>query len=428
MHPTTITVALGVAVGLGAGCAREELRWDEAIPIALVAPASSPVLGGIAESFTRVFNAACEEINLKGGIDGRPLQAVVVDSGGSADLVPEAIRLAVEDMGAVALVGPATSGEVTAAVDIVRMREVPLISPSATSPALSLDSVADGGFMFRNVPDDGIQGRAAALYLRNYVSPPIDEVAVVFENGTYGNGLLAEFKRAFEQKGGRVTAEIGFPAGLVTATAADPLIDRLVQANATMTLLIAIESDAVSITSAWSSSGALPTMKWFMTDGARTQKFLTDAPPAMVGSCGTAASFPVNGLAYSALKQAYESRASDSLEAQVYAPNVWDAVYLFAIGMIQQHETYPGEPIGGRHLRDALTSVSAGGQVFRADQWRNMVGAIRRGGDVDYDGAAGPNDFDDLGQAVGPYEVWCIREVGPSGSFSQEQFLEANQI
>jgi ABC-type branched-subunit amino acid transport system substrate-binding protein len=415
-------------IGAVAACTTDPLDHDRAIAIALVAPVSSDVLGGIADSFSRVFAAAVEEINAKGGIEGRPLVAVVVDSAGDADAVPAAITEAVEVHGAVALVGPATSGEVTRAVDIVRMREVPLISPSATSPALSLPSVADDGFMFRNVPDDGIQGRAAALYLRDYESPAIDEVAVVYENGTYGAGLLSEFKRAFEAKGGRVTAEIGFTTGLITTSAADPIIDELVANGAPMTLLIAIESDAVSITTAWSQSGAAPAMRWFLTDGARTQKFLADAPAAMIGSCGTAASFPVNGLAYSALKQAYESRETDSLEAQVYAPNVWDAVYLFALGMVQQVNRYPGEAVGGRHLRDALTEVSTGGQVFRADQWRNMVGAIRRGGDVDYDGAAGPNDFDSLGQAVGPYEVWCIRQDGAARTFSQEQFLEANQI
>ena len=72
--------------------------------------------------------------------------------------------------------------------------------------------------------------------------------------------------------------------------------------------------------------------------------------------------------------------------------------------------------------------MSAQGQVFRADQWRNMVGAMRAGGDVDYDGAAGPNDFDDYGQAVGPYEVWCIQAGATQRTFAQAAFLEASEV
>jgi branched-chain amino acid transport system substrate-binding protein len=418
-------IAITLGLGLVTGCGGEPLRWDEAIPIALVAPLESEELGGVGLSFSRVFRVAVDQINAKGGIEGRPLTAVIVDSRGKAEFVVAAIDEAIDVHGAVALVGPATSGEVTAAVPRVAEREVPLISPSATSPALSLSSVADGGFMFRNVPDDGIQGRAAALYLRDY--EPVPSVTVVYENGTYGSGLQGEFAQAFADKGGVVSASIGFDQGL-DPTEARALMDEVARGNPGMTLLIALEGDGVKLTQAWAQSGLVPDMKWFLTDGARTQDFLAMAPAAMVGTCGTAASFPVNGLAYSALREAYEDVETDSLDAQVYAPNVWDAVHMFAIAMVQQTLTYPDEEIGGRHLRDALTAVSTGGQVFRADQWRNMVGSIRRGGDVDYDGAAGPNDFDELGQAVGPYEVWCIRQDGASRTFSQEQFLEANQI
>jgi hypothetical protein len=38
----------------------------------------------------------------------------------------------------------------------------------------------------------------------------------------------------------------------------------------------------------------------------------------------------------------------------------------------------------------------------------------------------GPNDFDVVGQAVGPYEVWCISADGTS--FSQALFLDADDI
>ena len=55
----------------------------------------------------------------------------------------------------------------------------------------------DGGFLFRNVPDDNIQGIAMAHYLRQVRQPAVDSVAVVFEDTPYGNGLKGAFIGAF---------------------------------------------------------------------------------------------------------------------------------------------------------------------------------------------------------------------------------------
>jgi branched-chain amino acid transport system substrate-binding protein len=400
------------------------------VKVGLLAPKTGALMQ-VGESFERVAIVAVDNINSKGGVNGRDLELVVEDTETTADTAGAKLQGLI-DQGVIAVVGPATSGEVTNAYPVARDMRVPIISPSSTAPALSRTSVEDDGYMFRNVPDDEIQGIAMAYYLKNLRTPMVTSVAIVYEDTDYGRGLRDSFRTAFVNLTGQVPQgyEIPFTQNLANDAAATPAIDALVALNPqpTMVVLIALEQDAVKLVKAWDNNGSprIANMQWFMTDGARSSGFLTAAPTSLRGMCGTAPTFPVSGIAYSELKTAYEAAYTDSIEAQVFAPNVWDGFHLLAAAMVAQSRNNSSEELGGASLRDAITLVSRDGQTFHAGLWRDLISAIRAGNDVDYDGAAGPNDFDVVGQAVGPYEVWCISNDG--ASFTQALFLDAEDI
>jgi ABC-type branched-subunit amino acid transport system substrate-binding protein len=378
-----------------------------------------------------VAEVAKNDINAKGGIDGRELELIIEDTATTADTAGLKLQGLI-DQGVIAVVGPATSGEVTNAYPVARDNKVPIISPSSTAPALSRTSIDDGGYMFRNVPDDEIQGIAMAYYLKTLRNPSVPSVAIVFEDTDYGRGLRDSFRTAYVNLTGTVPQgyEIGFTQNLTNDAAATPTIDALVALNPqpSMVVLIALEQDAVKLVKAWDNGGTprIANMQFFMTDGARSSGFLTAAPASLRGMCGTAPTFPVTGLAYGELQTAYEAAYTDSIGDQVFAPNVWDGFHILGAAMIEQSYAHRGEELGGEHLRDAITTVSRDGQTYHSGLWRDMVAALRAGNDVDYDGAAGPNDFDVVGQAVGPYEVWCIS--GDGTSFTQALFLDAEDI
>jgi branched-chain amino acid transport system substrate-binding protein len=418
------TVAVLIAV---AACGGDEGEKGP-VRIGLLAPKTGALMQ-VGESFDRVAQVAVDSINSKGGVDGRPLELIVEDTETTADTAGAKLKGLI-DMGVVAVVGPATSGEVTNAYPVARDNQVPIISPSSTAPSLSRTSVDDQGFMFRNVPDDEIQGLAMAYYIKQKREPTVTNVAVVFENSPYGSGLKNAFKTSFEDLGGTVALEVSFEQNLADVAAARPTIDMLVNATPkpSFVVLVALEQDAVKLVQAWDNNGAplITGMQFFMTDGARSSGFLSAAPSSVRKMCGTAPTFPIRGLAYRNLQEAYEATFTDKIGDQVFAPNVWDAFHLFAAAMVQQHQAHPDEDLGGEHLRDAITMVSKDGQTFHSGQWRDLIASARAGNDVDYDGAAGPNDFDVVGQAVGPYEVWCLGSDG--ASFTQELFLEAKDV
>ena len=100
-----------------------------------------------------------------------------------------------------ALIGGDCSGVTTAALQNVAMPNgIVMISPSATSPALS--TVEDNGLFFRTAPSDARQGEIVADIL---TGKGVKEIALTYTNNDYGKGLSESIAMNFEKQGGKVT-------------------------------------------------------------------------------------------------------------------------------------------------------------------------------------------------------------------------------
>lgn len=430
------TASMVCAALLAVGCG-DDSSEKPPVRIGILSPTSG-ALSEVGESFVRVATAAVDEINDKGGANGHELVLQRIDTRTDPDTARLAFIDAVEIDNVVAIIGPATSGAVENCYPEAMRLQVPHISPSSTAQSLGDPTVTmDGGWMFRNVPNDGFQGVAQAYYLHDVTTgPQITTAAIIHEKGPYGEGLAASFEAAFEKAGGDVpdTHIISYDQNLPGQTDADAVWAQVMALNPppTTIMMVALEGDALMIIKAWDNSGspAIANLRWFLTDGARSQGFLDGMPASMLGAQGTAPTFPSQGSAYQAFKAAYEQRFSDNVTDQVFGANVWDAAHLLGAAIAKQSHDEGPDSIGGAGLRDAITAVSRRpGQTFHAGQWRDMMGAIDSGSDVDYDGASGPNDFNDEGETAGAYEIWEIIEDGNGGyTFQQVLRLEANEL
>jgi branched-chain amino acid transport system substrate-binding protein len=106
------------------------------------------------------------------------------DSQGSESAAPGLAQQAINDQKVVAIVGPAFSGESKAADPLFNEAGLPIVTPSATNPAL-----ADNGWTIfhRAVGNDNSQGPAAAAYIKNNIKAT--KVAVVDDKTEYGKGI-----------------------------------------------------------------------------------------------------------------------------------------------------------------------------------------------------------------------------------------------
>ncbi|MDA0229053.1 MAG: ABC transporter substrate-binding protein [Proteobacteria bacterium] len=134
-------------------------------------------------------------------LGGKALVAVRADSTcvDSAAATAAAERLITSDS-VVAIMGADCSGVTTAIANNTAVPNgVVMVSPSATSPALS--TIEDKGFFFRTAPSDARQGQVLADVLK---SRGISNVAVTYTNNDYGKGLADSFIAAFQAQGGKV--------------------------------------------------------------------------------------------------------------------------------------------------------------------------------------------------------------------------------
>ncbi len=100
-----------------------------------------------------------------------------------------------------AIVGGDCSGVTTAMLENVAVANgTVMISPSATSPALS--TVADDGLFFRTAPSDARQGEIVTDIL---MEQGYKNIAISYTNNDYGKGLADSIEANFKAAGGSVT-------------------------------------------------------------------------------------------------------------------------------------------------------------------------------------------------------------------------------
>ncbi|MCU7065237.1 ABC transporter substrate-binding protein, partial [Serratia ureilytica] len=84
------------------------------------------------------------------------------------------------------------SGETIASLEnVAKANGIVMISPSATSPALT--DIEDDGLFFRTAPSDARQGEVMAQIIADR---GIETVAVTYTNNDYGKGLADSFAAA----------------------------------------------------------------------------------------------------------------------------------------------------------------------------------------------------------------------------------------
>lgn len=168
------TCGLLVAAALSGAC-NGELR----VGVVLPETGDAAVYGA---SIKQGVQLAFEHGKGKGSIPAN----LIVDYRDSRSQSDVAAALAKEeyDQGALAVIGGVTTAEAQAMVSVADRAERVHMSPSATAPDLSRDSV----FFFRTCPSDDLEGPQIVKILTR--SPDTRAVLIIQEPGPYASGLL----------------------------------------------------------------------------------------------------------------------------------------------------------------------------------------------------------------------------------------------
>ena len=212
----SMTLVVGLLAACGASEEGSDKKGDGAkggdtIKIGVNLELSGPV-ASYGTSEADGIELAVQEINDAGGIDGKEIVLEKVDNkSDNAEATSAAIKLIDQDK-VVAIIGAATSGATVAQAEIANSNKTPLISPSGTSPGVTVqDNGAVNEFVFRTSFIDPFQGTVAANFAANDLK--VKNVAIYIDNASdYSKGLADSFKKDFEAAGGKIVAEESYIA------------------------------------------------------------------------------------------------------------------------------------------------------------------------------------------------------------------------
>lgn len=142
---------------------------------------------------------AVEEINQAGGINGRRIDLVIEDDQGSAERAATRAGKLIDQDKVIAVIAGGTSGNSRAGAPKAQVAKIPLISPSATDPAVT----QIGDYIFRACFIDTFQGEVMAKFAFNTLKGQKAAILLDF-NSPYSRGLSDFFELSFTRLGGQI--------------------------------------------------------------------------------------------------------------------------------------------------------------------------------------------------------------------------------
>ena len=200
------------APAASANAASDAAASGDSITIGLLAPLS----GDVASYGQAVRNGAMlyiNEINAKGGINGKQINVIEYDEKGDATEAVTAFTKMVDE-GITALIGDVTTTPTEAVVAESQEYNMPMITASATAEAVTYDAESDTQYtnVFRACFIDPFQGTKMADYAYNKMGATT--AGVIYQTGNdYSEGLMANFVSEFEALGGTIVDSEGYAKG-----------------------------------------------------------------------------------------------------------------------------------------------------------------------------------------------------------------------
>jgi branched-chain amino acid transport system substrate-binding protein len=356
-----------------------------------------PMTGGLqayGESSLNGIRLAVEEANEAGGVLGGAVEVVVGDTQTRAQPAVDAARRLINVEGVGGIIGALSSGNsAPVATSVTGVLGVPQISSASTAPSLS--EIDANGFFFRTVPSDAFQGVALAQVVREQ---GLGRVASIFVNNDYGQGLNDSFKEAFEALGGTVTGDLPFEANQASYRGE---LQRLASGDAEALLLIAYPDDGGILILRQSLEEGLFD-RFVFTDGMKAERVVEQIGAQFLdGAFGTAPRSEESD-ASRRFRKAYE-KSFGELPPRPFIDTAYDATMIMLLA---------AEKAGSRDgtaIRDAIREIaSPPGEVVLPGDFAKAKQLIAEGRDINYEGAAGPHDFDENGDVTGSFEHWKI--------------------
>ena len=290
-----------------------------------------------------------------------------------------------------AIVGGDCSGVTTAMLkNVAKPNGIVMISPSATSPALS--TIEDNGLFFRTAPSDARQGAVIADILKEM---GIKEAALTYTNNDYGKGLADSIAANVKKGGGKITISAPHEDGKGDYSAE---VAALAAAGGDI-LIVAGYADqgGKGIIQGALDTGAFD--KFYLPDGMISDSLIKAIGKGLEGSIGAHPGTDSPGKAkLDEIAKAAKVKSDSPFVAESY-----DAAALIMLAMQAAKSAESGK------LKDKVMMVAnAPGEKIYPGELAKALKILTGGGDVDYVGASAV-ELIGPGESAGNYRQIAVK-------------------
>jgi branched-chain amino acid transport system substrate-binding protein len=337
------------------------------IKVGLITPLTGDVQS-VGEVVKNITDLAVQEINEKGGIDGRSLEIVYEDDKcDPADSVTAAHKLVEVDKLNI-IIGNSCSGSVMSILPVTDKVPALLLSSSATSPDLDGKSKLFNRF----VASDSGEGTILA---RTAIERGWKKVGFIQEKSDYALGIYNAFVQNYPETFGTIINEEYFKE----TTDFRSLLLKIKAGNPDVLFL-----DPQSPATAQKLLTTIAQLKWNIPIMANniiigSNDIVLTNKTVLEGALGAELTPDLNNSKYLALESKYKSLYGKDVEYKAYAQATYDLVYLLSDGIKQ----FGSDP----------EKISA---------WLRTV--------KDYDGASGKVSISSEGNRIGGHTLTVVRD------------------
>lgn len=334
---------------------------------------------------------AVEEINADGGVLGKNLTLTIEDSATNDATAFEAYKKLVEVNGVEVIVGPMISGAVMSSGAYAELNEVPMVSPSATSPLITNTTWTE--WALRTCTFDDWQG---AVLADKAIDEGYNTTAILVQDTPYGIGIELVVTELLEDAGVTIVKTIRYDEEALNYLTE---LGQIKDENPDVIVQVGYHTDSAVIYEQAAGLGMNAT-PWLVAEGVygleaetypAAAAFMAEAD--LLGCTLAVDPESPEYPAYVTFNASYVARWGES--PGVYCDTVYDAVMLIAEA-IEDAGSYDGAAI-----KDSLYDVGVG-----------------------YSGASGPITFDENGDRTSAtYAIWDVLYDGENYSYVNLEYI-----
>jgi ABC-type branched-subunit amino acid transport system substrate-binding protein len=367
--------------------------------------------GQFGQAGAKSVELAFRDLNEAGGPGGCKLIPEIRDAQSQGTVAVDVAKQLVEIKRVPAIIGGIISPvsipiltSVTAPSGIVQ------ISPASSSPTLTNlgREGKSGGWFFRTITTDALQGVAAAKYA---LDSGLKKLTVIHVNNDFGVNMVREFSRAYAALGGQIISVTPYNPSQASY---QPEVTRALAGNPDALYLVSYPGDGTTIARTWISQGGVK--KFLLNDGMNSAKFIGDVGAQHLNDAFGTSSGTTKTPSTEYFAREYPPFSKFDASAPA-ADRSYDAAAILGLAIAQAGKAESAA------IRDAMRRVldTKGTVVYAgAAEFKKALALIKEGKPIRYVGVIGPVQFDRYGDITGPFRLWRIQngEVKTVGEIS----------